>query len=131
MRKTIRASCPAPGKHGLRYQLREIVEARGLTAYALARRAGVDPGVVSRFLTGERDIRLETADRLAAALGLRLVEVGTKGRAGRRGRPAGPEGDRGVDAGPAGPGGASGPPGGVELAPASVVARAAAGGPCG
>ncbi len=121
MRKTIRAAGPPPGKHGLRYQLREIVEARGLTAYALGKRAGVDPGVVSRFLTGERDIRLETADRLAAVLGLRLVEVGTKGKAGRRVRPAGPDGDRAVDDGPADPGGPSGPPGGDELATASAV----------
>ena len=51
----------------------------GLTAYAVGRMAGVDPGVVKRFLTGERDIRMETADRLAAALGLRLVEVARRG----------------------------------------------------
>src|SRR3954451_3527209 len=68
-------------KHTLSYQLREVIEARGLTAYAAARLADLDPGVVSRFLTGERDIRLGTADRLASALGLRLVEVGRPGRA--------------------------------------------------
>ena len=70
----------APSKHTLSYQLREIIEARGLTAYAVARLAGVDPGVVSRFLTGARDIRMETADKLASALGLRLVEVARRGR---------------------------------------------------
>jgi transcriptional regulator with XRE-family HTH domain len=61
--------------------LREIIEARGLTAYAAGRLADVDPGVVSRFMTGERDIRMDTADRLASALGLRLVELARKGRA--------------------------------------------------
>lgn len=61
--------------------MREIIEARGLTAYAAARLAGVDPGVVSRFMTGQRDIRMETADRLAAALGLRLVELARKSQA--------------------------------------------------
>lgn len=61
--------------------MREIIEARGLTAYAAGKLAGVDPGVVQRFLTGERDIRMETADRLALGLGLRLVEVARKGRA--------------------------------------------------
>lgn len=78
-------------RHGLGDQLRAVIESRGLTAYAAGRAAGVDPGVVQRFLTGERDIRLETADRLAAALGLRLVEVGraTRGRP-RTARPAEP-----------------------------------------
>jgi plasmid maintenance system antidote protein VapI len=32
--------------------------------------AGISPIVVSRFLSGERDIRLATADRLAKALGI-------------------------------------------------------------
>jgi transcriptional regulator with XRE-family HTH domain len=59
-------------------QLRDIIASRDLTAYAVGKRAGVDPGVVQRFLTNERDIRLETADRIAAALGLRLVEVNQK-----------------------------------------------------
>lgn len=79
-----------PSRHTLSYQLREIIDARGLTAYAAGQLAGVDPGVVSRFLRGQRDIRLETADRLAAALGLRLVELARKARPGRAGRPTGP-----------------------------------------
>ena len=80
-----------PNRHTLSYQLREIIDARGLTAYAAGQLAGVDPGVVSRFLTGQRDIRLETADRLATALGLRLVEVARKVRTARPGRSVGPD----------------------------------------
>src|SRR4051812_38227676 len=83
----------APSRHTLSYQLREIIDARGLTAYATGQKAGVDPGVISRFMTGHRDIRLETADRLATALGLRLVEVANRSRAGgsgRRSRPGRP-----------------------------------------
>jgi transcriptional regulator with XRE-family HTH domain len=87
MKKTPRPRGTTLAKHTLSYQLREIIEARGLTAYAAARMAEVDPGVVSRFMTGERDIRMGTADRLAAALGLRLVELARKGR-GRPGRSA-------------------------------------------
>ena len=69
-------------RHSLTSQLRDIIESRQLTAYAVGKLADVDPGVVSRFLTGERDIRMETADRLGAALGLRLTEVGrVRGRA--------------------------------------------------
>jgi len=76
MKKGVKAAQPAANKHTLSYQLREVIEARGLSAYAAGKLAGVDPGVVQRFLTAERDIRLETADRLALALGVRLVEVG-------------------------------------------------------
>jgi transcriptional regulator with XRE-family HTH domain len=80
-------------------QLKDIIQSRGLTAYAVGRMAEVDPGVVQRFLTGERDIRLETADRIGAALGLRLVELGRKVR-GRPAREVEPE--QGPEASPAG-----------------------------
>jgi hypothetical protein len=90
-----RTARPAPrslSRHTLSGQLRDVIESRGLSAYALGKLAEVDPGVVSRFLTGERDIRMETADRLAVALGLRLVEVGTrsKGRGSAIGRTVAP-----------------------------------------
>ena len=45
-----------------------------MTHYAIGKAAGVDPGVISRFMVGERTRRLETVDRLAAALGLRLTD---------------------------------------------------------
>ena len=79
-RRPARGLPPRPNKHTISYQLRELAEARGLAPYALAKLAGVDRSVVARFLAGERDIRLETADRIAAALGLRLVEVARRGR---------------------------------------------------
>jgi transcriptional regulator with XRE-family HTH domain len=75
---------PAASRHTLSYQLRELIDARGLSAYGVGQLAGVDAGVVQRFLTGKRDIRLETADQIAAALGLRLVEVAKRGRAPAR-----------------------------------------------
>lgn len=54
-------------------QLRELIAAAGLSAYELARDAGVDRSVLSRFLADKRTITLETADRLAAVLKLRLI----------------------------------------------------------
>lgn len=45
------------------------------TAYVVAKDAGVSVDAVQRFLSGERDLRLETADKIAAALGLRLAKV--------------------------------------------------------
>jgi transcriptional regulator with XRE-family HTH domain len=55
-------------------QLRAIIVDSGKTAYAVGKLADVDPGVVQRFLTGERDLRVATLDKLAAALGLRLCQ---------------------------------------------------------
>jgi transcriptional regulator with XRE-family HTH domain len=63
-------------RNTLSYRIAEVIESRGLTAYGVGQLAGVDPGVVARFLSGRRDIRLATADKLAVALGLYLVEAG-------------------------------------------------------
>ena len=57
-------------------QLRKAIEKRDESYYALAKRAGVDAVVISRFVCGERDLRLETAAKLAAALGLELTVKG-------------------------------------------------------
>jgi hypothetical protein len=69
------------GRHSPSEQLREIVASRGLTAHALSvltREAGepVNVAVIARFLNGQRTITLDTLDRIALALGLRLVELG-------------------------------------------------------
>lgn len=53
-------------------QIRATTEARGLTAYALARDSGVNSAVVGRFLKGDRDVTLTTAEKLCRALGLEL-----------------------------------------------------------
>ena len=55
-------------------QLRERIAAASPSAYELARDAGVDRPVLSRFLAGKRTITLETADRLARVLKLRLTD---------------------------------------------------------
>ena len=54
-------------------QFRSAIIASGLTRYAIGKAAGVDPAVTSRFVSGERTLRLETVDRIAAVLGLRLT----------------------------------------------------------
>jgi transcriptional regulator with XRE-family HTH domain len=76
MTKTSRASRPHDlGRHTLCNQLKDIIEARGISAYALAIEARISRPVVARFLSGERDIRGATLDKIAHALGLRLVET--------------------------------------------------------
>ena len=75
-----RAKPPAPtSRQIISRQLREILRDWGMTAYALGQRANIDPGILQRFLNEERGIQLDTLDRLADVLGLRLVE-GARGR---------------------------------------------------
>jgi transcriptional regulator with XRE-family HTH domain len=54
-------------------RLKQAITSSGLTHYAIGKKAGVDAGVISRFMAGERDIRLETVDWLATALELVLM----------------------------------------------------------
>ena len=61
-------------------QLRAIIRARGESAGELSRASGVDRGMILRFLAEQRDIKLDTLDRLADVLGLRLIE-GAVGKA--------------------------------------------------
>ena len=50
--------------------LRQALTNSGKTSYQLNAETGVNHGVILRFMKGERDIRLETAEKLAAAVGL-------------------------------------------------------------
>jgi len=52
--------------------LRKAIEASEKSAYQISKEAGISPIIISRFLTGERDIRTATADRIAHVLGLKL-----------------------------------------------------------
>ena len=57
----------------LSMSLKKAMKSSSKTSYQLAKEADLSPIMVSRFLSGKRDIRLATADRLAYALGLKLV----------------------------------------------------------
>jgi len=50
-------------------------QAGGESLNALARRVGLEDSALSRFVRGERSLTLTSADRVAEALGLRLVQV--------------------------------------------------------
>jgi hypothetical protein len=58
--------------HCLSDALRKAIRECGKSVYQIAKEADVSPIVISRFLSGERDIRLATADKVAEALGLTL-----------------------------------------------------------
>lgn len=63
--------------------LRAAIAARGVTAYRLAKSAGIHERNIRRWLNGESDLTLASVDRLAVALGLRLAE-GPARKGGRR-----------------------------------------------
>jgi transcriptional regulator with XRE-family HTH domain len=52
--------------------LRRAVRSSGLALLALERETGVKRASIARFLRGERSLRLDRADALAAFLGLEL-----------------------------------------------------------
>ena len=60
----------APQSGAISDALRAAIEASPKSVYQICKEAGISQIVVSRFLSGERDIRLATADRLAKALGI-------------------------------------------------------------
>ena len=53
--------------------LKRAIEESDLSVYEIAKRAHVSQIMISRFLSGERDIRMATADKLANVLGLKLL----------------------------------------------------------
>lgn len=57
-------------------QLRRAIVESPITQYRLAQVSGIDKGILSRFLRGERTITLTTAARLAEVLDLELRPSG-------------------------------------------------------
>jgi len=53
-------------------ELRRAIHASKLSLSAIASHAGIVPSLLDEFLTGERTLRSDVMDRLAAVLGFRL-----------------------------------------------------------
>ena len=66
------ASAAAPSD-SLSATLRQAIRESGKSVEQIARDAGVSPIVISGFLSGQRDIRMATADKIAEVLGLKLA----------------------------------------------------------
>lgn len=56
-------------------KLKTGIRRSGKTVYRLAKESGVAHPIILRFLSGERDIRLKTAEKLAATLGMKLEKM--------------------------------------------------------
>jgi DNA-binding phage protein len=61
---------------GISDALRRAIQASPKSVYQICKEAGISQIVISRFVSGERDIRLATADRLAKALGIEIASHG-------------------------------------------------------
>jgi plasmid maintenance system antidote protein VapI len=64
--------------------LKRAILKSGQTRYRVAKEAGISWPTLDRFLRGERDIYMATADRLCAYLGLELTIPTTTKWKGRR-----------------------------------------------
>lgn len=75
IRHAVKAEFPltASGANSVSKTLRNATRQSSQSADEIAEKAKVSPIVVSRFLSGERDIHLETADRLADVSGVKLT----------------------------------------------------------
>jgi len=63
-------------------ELRAAIDASGQSRYALCQALGLDPAVMSRFMSRQRGLSLGTVDKLAKVLDLHI----TKGRRPRKGK---------------------------------------------
>ena len=54
-------------------QLREAIQASGMSHYAINHAAGIDKATMSKFMSGQVGLSLTAIDRLVAVLGLKLV----------------------------------------------------------
>lgn len=54
-------------------QLKLAIQNSGKTQLQLAKEAGVGQGQLSRFMSGERSLSLDTVDRICAVLNLDLL----------------------------------------------------------
>ena len=65
-------------------QLRDAIAQSGQTIYAVAKGSGIADQVLRRFVNGERDLTLTTADKLMRFFGLKLASSKpSKGRTRR------------------------------------------------
>ena len=59
--------------YGMR--IKELREAAGMTQIELSEKSGVSQEHISRLENGRHNINTKTADKLAAALGVRLIDL--------------------------------------------------------
>jgi transcriptional regulator with XRE-family HTH domain len=59
-------------------QLRQAIRDCGESRYALSKRTGIDQSTLTRFMSGERGLRLDVVDILAEAFDFELRPKGSR-----------------------------------------------------
>jgi transcriptional regulator with XRE-family HTH domain len=54
-------------------QLRRAIARSGKTHYRIAKQSGISASTLSRFISGERELSMATAEKLCDSLGLELI----------------------------------------------------------
>jgi len=54
-------------------EIRDAIETCGMTRYQICKQTGVDNATLCRFAKGRHGLSLDTIDRVAACIGLRVV----------------------------------------------------------
>ena len=54
-------------------QLREAIDASGMSRYRICKEIGLPESTMSQFMTGKTGLALKTVDRVGELLGLRVV----------------------------------------------------------
>ncbi len=63
----------AAEKRRIAEQIRTAIDESNLTPSEIARRSGIDKSIISRFMSGKGGLTLESIEKLAPVLGLRIV----------------------------------------------------------
>lgn len=56
-------------------RIKERIQSSGMSQADICESAGVSSSILSRFMTGQRLLRVDTAERICRVVGLDLVEV--------------------------------------------------------
>ncbi len=67
-------------KKPLSDQIRAAVEASDLSRYRISKETDIDAGSLCRFIQGQVGLSLDSLDRLAECIGLRIVVDGPKAK---------------------------------------------------
>jgi ribosome-binding protein aMBF1 (putative translation factor) len=70
----------ASQKHRIAEQIRAAIERSDLSRYEIAKRSGVDQAILSRFVAGNAGLNLDSIEKLAPVLGIRVVTTAGKKR---------------------------------------------------
>ena len=71
------------GHKKLSDEIREAVNASGMSRYAIAKSLGIAESTMSRFMNGKGGLSMEFMDRLAELLGLHIVVRPAKKQGGK------------------------------------------------